>query len=57
LKSDGFKDDLGSLLGQAGTKVITQGTRTGAEDKTTPVEMAKDHMSKRYQGIGAKTTT
>lgn len=50
LKSDGFKDDLGSLVGSGGQKMFRQSTTT-----TTPGNMAEAHMNKRYQGVPTKT--
>lgn len=42
LKSDGFKDDLGSLLAPAGTRVIRQGTTAG----TTEINPVETKMAK-----------
>lgn len=42
LKSDGFKDDLGSLLGESGTKMFKQGTTTG----TTEINPVETKMAK-----------
>lgn len=51
LKSDGFKDDLGSLLGSTGTRMFRQGTGKDLP----PTAIAEEHMKKRYTGIPAKT--
>lgn len=56
LKSDGFKDDLGSLVSPSGTKFFRQGS--GAPPAAdTPVALAEGHMNKRYSGPAKATTT